>query len=403
MTLYRAALASSLLLISLPGCKTDVQPESSDLVTVPSNPSTPTPTPTPTPAPTPGPSPSPVGPTGAAAIASNFNVSTTLQAAWGTGAIAASNSSDVVGAFRFICGAGQLSYDDPIVFPGQPGKSHLHQFYGNTKANANSTFASLRQNGDSTCNNMGNGTAANRSAYWMPAMLDGKGHVVLPDYVQVYYKREPNNSEDCQQNICIGIPNGLKFIQGFNMATGDSGSNPGHFHCTGSGAVTSTQGNLVGIKAKCPAGSRLAMTISSLKCWNGQLDSPDHRSHFSPEISNASTDWKNKCPSTHPYLLPKFTITSFYTVGSGDDLNLWSLSSDAMYPNLPRGTTVHFDYFEAWDTLVKDMWVDNCVGRKLNCSGGDLGNGKQLRGASQPEYGWSNPTRLVPVAARAAP
>jgi hypothetical protein len=52
---------------------------------------------------------------------------------------------------------------------------------------------------------------------------------------------------------------------------------------------------------------------------------------------------------------------------------------------------------------VKDMWVDNSVGRKLNCSGGDLGNGKQLRGASQPEYGWSNPTRLVPVAARAAP
>ena len=127
-------------------------------------------------------------------IASNFDVSTTLKRSWGTGHVAAENSQDVVGAFRFICGAGQVSYDDPIVYPGQPGKSHLHQFYGNTLADANSTFASLRASGDSTCNNIGNGTAANRSAYWMPAMLDGKGHVVVPDYVQVYYKREPDNS-----------------------------------------------------------------------------------------------------------------------------------------------------------------------------------------------------------------
>ena len=87
---------------------------------------------------------------------------------------------------------------------------------------------------------------------------------------------------------------------------------------------------------------------------------------------------------------------------AGDDPSLWRLSSDE-HSNLPRGATLHFDYFEAWDTLVKDMWVDNCLGKKLNCSGGDLGNGKQLRGASQPKYGWTSPSRLVPIAARAAP
>jgi hypothetical protein len=400
MPRYRAALASSLLLTLLPGCKTDVRSESSGEVTVPDAPpgtSNPTPTPTPTPPP-PGPSPAPGGPTGANPIASNFNVSTTLQAAWGTGAIPASAKPDVVGAYRFICGAGQLSYDDPIVYPGQPGKSHLHQFYGNTAANANSTFASLRASGDSTCNNMGNGTAANRSAYWMPAMLDGKGHVVMPDYVQVYYKRGPDNAGECSQNICVGIPNGVKFVQGFDMASGSRGPQPGDFVC-GSAIMP----NLANARANCRAGQKLEMRIQSLKCWNGALDSADHRSHFSPMVSDASTGWVKKCPKSHPYLVPQFTISSFYTIGSGDDVGLWSLSSDMMFPNLPKGSTIHFDYFEAWDVLVKDMWVNNCLGKLLNCSGGDLGNGKQLKGAAQPKYGWSVPTRLVPVASRAAP
>jgi hypothetical protein len=318
------------------------------------------------------------------------------MASWGSGKLAPV-ANDVVGAFRFICGAGQLMYDDPIVQPGQPGMSHLHQYYGNTAANANSTFASLRASGDSTCNNMGDNTAANRSAYWMPAMFDGKGNVVLPDYVQVYYKREPLNSPTCdprsktRAGICISIPNGVKFIQGFNMANGTN-PKPGDFVCGGA-----VMRNLTPAKTTCRAGQKLEMRIQSMKCWNGQLDTADHRSHFSEQAFGASTGWVKRCPSSHPYLVPQFTISAFYTIRTGDDLSLWSLSSDAMYPNLPRGATLHFDYFEAWDVGVKDMWVQNCIGRKLNCSGGDLGNGKQLRGASQPKYGWSNPNPRVPI------
>jgi hypothetical protein len=234
----------------------------------------------------------------------------------------------------------------------------------------------------------------------MPAMLDGKGHVVQPDYVSVYYKREPLNSPACAPgaNICVGIPNGVKFIQGFDMASGSRGPQPGDFVCGGI-----IMPNLAQARTNCKVGQQLEMRIQSLKCWNGALDSPDHRSHFAPMVNNATTNWTNRCPSSHPYLTPQFTIGVFYKIAAGDDVGLWSLSSDSMYPNLPKGSTIHFDYFEAWDVLVKDMWVDNCIGKKLNCSGGDLGNGKQLKGASQPKYGWSNPTRLVAVAARSAP
>lgn len=363
------------------------------------------PTPTPTPRPTPTPTPTPIDTTNgvfpeATMVASNFDVSTALQASWGSGAIAPT-TTDVVGAFRFICGAGPLMYDDPIVRPGEPGTSHLHQYYGNSAADANSTFDTLRASGDSTCNNMGNGTAANRSAYWMPALFDGKGHVVVPDYVQVYYKREPLNSSACdpksttRAGICVPIPNGLRFISGYKMTTMTQGPMVGQLRCGNTVWKANVEGLTKATNTTCPIGTKLELSIQSAKCWNGQLDSADHMSHLSPQVSNASTGWKKKCPSTHPYLLPQFTISSFYTIRTGDDVSLWTLSSDMK--GMPRGSSLHFDYFEAWDNSVKSMWMDNCIGKKLNCSGGDLGNGKQLRGAAHPVYGWTNPNPRVAI------
>ena len=336
-------------------------------------------------------------------IASNFDVRTTLKRSWGSGDIAAPNSNDVIGAFRFICGAGQLRYDDPIVYPGQPGRSHLHQFYGNTAANANSTFASLRASGDSTCNNMGNGTAANRSAYWIPAMLDGKGHVVQPDYVQVYYKREPTgpgtpcDPESPKLGICVGIPNGLKFIFGFDMLSGDPRTRSSDYKCVGAGAKTVPVRTITEAAPTCKIGSHLVATIHTPKCWDGRnLDSANHRSHMAGTIRDRNTG-RSFCPKDHPYYLPQFTLGVFYRVGEGDEVNLWELSSDHMYPKMPKGSTLHADYFEAWDNSVKAMWIENCIGKKLNCSGGDLGNGQQLKGAAKPKYGWVNPDRLVPI------
>jgi hypothetical protein len=337
---------------------------------------------------------------GADPIPSNFDVNATLLAA----SIPPLNGTEAVGAFRFICGAGQVRYDDPMVAPGQFGVTHLHQFYGNTEADADSTFESLRGSGDSTCNFTGTGQAANRSAYWMPAMLDGKGNVVLPDYVQVYYKQAPvtqqgtiatgcrNTISGATTNLCVTIGNGLRFIQGFKMSTGTHSIQPGWFKCSGTAVSPQTTTAMTGWNlTTCPVGSRAEMAISSLKCWDGvNLDTADHMSHLSGMATGGV------CPSTHPYLIPQFTISAFFTVKAGDDPALWSLASDAMYPNLPRGATLHFDYWEAWDADVKNMWwEDGCIGMRLNCSAGDLGNGKRLKGASQPVYGWTNPVHLV--------
>jgi hypothetical protein len=68
-----------------------------------------------------------------------------------------------------------------------------------------------------------------------------------------------------------------------------------------------------------------------------------------------------------------------------------------MAPGQPKGHTFHADFFMAWDPTVHDMWWQNCINKLLNCSAGVLGNGKQLKGAAQPSYGWKHPQRLVPV------
>ena len=50
------------------------------------------------------------------------------------------------GEFNFVvtCTFSHRLADDPIVFPGQPGMSHLHDFFGANTTNAFSTYDSLR-------------------------------------------------------------------------------------------------------------------------------------------------------------------------------------------------------------------------------------------------------------------
>ena len=385
--------------------------------------------PTPSPAPTPTPVASPtsgsssaisVNLNGATAIAtSDFDVNTSVV---GTDYMPAKGTE--TGAFRFVCGAGQLLYDDPIVYPGQPGKSHLHQFYGNLATNANSTYASQRAAGDSTCNSSGledgTGKAANRSGYWMPAMLDGKGNVIKPNYVNLYYKRQPRSDPRCNNpsntadkaiGICVGIPNGIRFIFGYDMVSGTPQTGHHQFACYNSNAGKllagpfNTMAELAAAQNKCVVGGMVKTMISAPPCWDGKnLDSPNHRDHV------AYWSYGNwgylRCPADHPYVMPVFTLGAFFTLQAGDDLRTWHFSSDEMRPDLPAGSTFHADYFEAWDPTIKAEWQANCIDKELNCSGGNLGDLRKLKHASAPVYdgvpGWTNPHARVPIPPRPA-
>ncbi len=358
-----------------------------------------TPTPSPTSEPTPAPMPTPttaVAPTGEAVVGtnttqgfpqleripSNFTVDDQLVTA---PVMPSSAAPDVVGAFRFLCKPSHLAYDDPIVFPGQKGRSHLHMFFGNTSTDANSTYESLRTEGESTCRG-----PLNRSAYWVPALMNGQGDVVMPEYISIYYKRYPSTDPRCAEGKgCIGLPRGLRYVFGRTM-DGDVAGAEGrtYFNCQGEGAVAGKYTNLVEAAQNCPSGALIAAIVQAPDCWNGtDLDSADHRSHMAYEVRDSNTGVAS-CPTTHPYRVPTFTLGAWYQTddtldrsGNTDpSLKTWHFSSDRMEGQVGRtsGQTFHADWFGAWDDDVMATWLTNCIDLMLSCSAGELGNGEQM-------------------------
>ena len=92
--------------------------------------------------------------------------------------------------------------------------AHLHMFFGNTAADANSTYSSLRTTGGSTCE----GGPINRTAYWVPAMFDGNGRVVAAEIIVVYYKGGASGGSLARQQEAIRqvqpLPPGLRMVAG---------------------------------------------------------------------------------------------------------------------------------------------------------------------------------------------
>ena len=345
-------------------------------------------TPTPTPAASGVSSPSLAG---LASIGSGLELSKYLTQSWGSGAIPASAKPDDVGAFRFLCAPSHNAYDDPIAFPGQLGKSHLHTFYGNTAANGNSTYASLRTSGDSTCN-----VALNRSAYWIAAMMNGSGKVVMPDWLAVYYKRMPSSDPRCHTlaKTCLPLPRGLRYIFGYDMlAPGGSPVNLGQrwWNCDGPGAVTGHFATIAKALKGCPVGDRLGAVVVAPDCWNGRdLDSADHRSHMAYRAYG--DDGQPRCPATHPYIIPQFQLGAWWTTDAS--ASRWSLSSDM---GKAPGTTLHADWFGAWEDAILERWTAGCIDKLLSCSGGDLGDGQQLKTTQGYDYPAGRPLEAVPV------
>ena len=52
-------------------------------------------------------------------------------------------------------------------------------------------------------------------------------------------------------------------------------------------------------------------------------------------------------------------------------------------------------WFGAWDNTIMGMWMDNCINKMLNCSGGSLGNGKMMK--QYAGFTWLASPRLTAV------
>jgi Domain of unknown function (DUF1996) len=266
-----------------------------------------------------------------------------------------------VGAFREACNFSHMSFDDPIVYPGKSGVSHLHTFFGNSGTDANSTATSIATSGGSTCA----GGTLNRTGYWIPAMIDTKdGSPVVPAGSLIYYKTGYLGVRPADVKA---PPAGLRMIAGSAQSAADQG-NVARYACVGS---TVTNSMWTGYIQGCPAGSQLIMEVSFPQCWDGvNLDSPDHKSH----MAYAS----NGCPSDHPVALPNISYEIHYDVTDSTQASRWRLSSDNYNASLPAGYSAHGDYFMGWDAATMNTIVAKCLNLQLDCHAYLLGDGRTL-------------------------
>ena len=246
----------------------------------------------------------------------------------------ASSSMQLVDRSNFIsaCDFSHQSNDDPIVYPNQPGKSHLHQFIGNDSTNAASTLTSLLA-ATTSCRRSGD-----TAAYWAPALLQGLTPVT-PTGATIYYRR-------LTLKAIKPFPAGLKMIAGNSAATAPQSARITYWNC----------GPLVDVAASsdiptCPQGSELRLHVRFPSCWDGKnLDSTDHKSHMAYAIGL-------RCPADHPVSLPAIELIMKYPVLGGPG---FQLSSGGQYSG-------HADFVDSWNQRELSRLVRTCLNALRHC------------------------------------
>ena len=269
------------------------------------------------------------------------------------------------GAFRVVCTPSHMSNDDPLVFPMLKGASHSHTFFGNTSTNFASDVGNMSATGNSTCK----GGLINRSAYWVPSMIDTSiDKAIVPDKVIMYYKagRVP-------QALVVAPPKGLRILAGNPKAKTAAESSKAFYTCA---ARVPFYGWKTSIPA-CNVGELMGMMVEFPQCWDGKnLDSPNHQDHMAyPNLKNSTA---NKCPASHPIGIPLISINLSFKVLTADSHKKWRLASDNYDRSLPSGFSGHGDWLNGWNQVFIEGFVKNCINKGLDCHATQLGDGRAI-------------------------
>ena len=243
--------------------------------------------------------------------------------------------------FNASCLYSHSKPDDPIVFPGLAGASHMHSFLGNTSTNANTTTDTLLSNAGSSCK-----PAEDLSAYWIPSLYE-HGQVVEPKDVTVYY-----GSRLTDPSKTVPFPQGFRMIAGdakLQVATPAGSVN--QFYCAGAGGEIgrSADGNW----PLCAPGATLMFQLVFPDCWDGaHLDSPTHKAHV-------AYTYDGTCKGDFPVAIPSLSFLIAYpTSGTADGFQLASKMASSM----------HGDAFFAWNNAALGHRVKDCVVQRAKCN-----------------------------------
>jgi hypothetical protein len=255
-------------------------------------------------------------------------------------------ASGGAGGWITICSYDHSVNDDPIIFPGQPGKSHLHDFLGNKSTNAYSSYSPMEAGG-TTC-----GTAADKAGYWTPALY--KAGTWVPPKGAYANGGATRNSFYYRANNVLSSYHVTAFPANFQMVAGNSkatseADNPelGHEIYWG------CSNNSPDVKSKTPIScstGAITLHVGFPNCWDGVV-APNETTHVRYPSSYT-------CPSGYGTVLPRVIFRLEYPVGTSS--SSITLSSGAYY-------TVHADFWNTWDQKGLQSLVTRCLDAHVDC------------------------------------
>lgn len=255
------------------------------------------------------------------------------------------------GRFDIGCEYSHSLPDDPIMHPGMPGMSHLHDFFGFERTDAFSTpeqmLADLTEDRSlTTCterNDPEEFPAFNASGYWTPAVYLN-GERLLPNHVHIYYRNNGGGPVE-------PFPLGFKVIVGDPLNPPEEQRGFIRWFCGNPGA-----GRIDQIPEDCAGQQGIKAEAKTPACWNGELDSFDHRSHVR----------QTPCGPDYPRRLPSLTLHFAYNVQGQFGRRIDPSTDEITLASGPMHT-FHADYLSAWNPDRLAFLVDFCLNQHQDC------------------------------------
>lgn len=257
------------------------------------------------------------------------------------------------GVFFVRCPYSHSANDDPILMPGRPGAAMLHDFFGNTTTNADSTSSTL-MGGPTTCL-----TDADASAYWTPALYDN-GRRVVPKRTVTYWLGASRNGPTAP------LPAGLQMIAGDEHATSPQPLKRVYWDCHANSGPKGTRsdGPKRSAPYACPPNHESRLTITFPNCWDGHsLSAVGQRNVVYPT--------KQGCPAGHPVALTLLRMHIFYPNSPTGKFTL------SMGPRMQGSIySAHADFLDGWKTSAVDQLIRTCLDTHFKCGAVTGHNGR---------------------------
>ena len=256
---------------------------------------------------------------------------------------------------------------DPLVFPGNVGTSHVHQFVGNRSINENSTNESLRANPATSClddEEEKRGTPEAQRVY---------GNAIW--YPRFYENGAPLTATRVTAGYSVGFvrdfANIVPFTDNMNFIAGTSSGGPQEINGQSVYKLVCPTGTTTpGTATRAPLCNQpnLRVSIFAPDCWDGlNSDSANHKTHlaYSKRAVGATLF---TCPASHPVLVPAQRITIELPSRGGSGLTV-ATGSGATANTQGNMSTIHYDYMSAIAGDARTQRTRDCLNQNEYCGG----------------------------------